>query len=96
MMKIKEFILKNEVVVKSWLIENNIIDEDDIDDIEFSVGSFEDKNGEIIESDEIVGIEDVGCDFSFKRKFVKDKYGDSSELKIKINDKIVYVLYYNM
>jgi hypothetical protein len=96
MKKIKEFILENEVVVKSWLIENNIVDKDDIDDIEFNVGSFEDKNGEIIESDEIVGIEDIGCDFSFKRKFVKDKYGDSSELKIKINNKIVYVLCYNI
>jgi hypothetical protein len=96
MIKIKEFILENEVVVKSWLIENNIVDEDDIDDIEFVMGSFEDKNGEIIESDEIVGIEDIGCDFSFKRKFVKDKYGDSSEKKIKINNKIVYVLCYNM
>jgi hypothetical protein len=96
MIKIKEFILENEVVVKSWLIENNIVDKDDINDIKFSVGSFEDKNGEIIESDEIVGIEDIGCDFSFKRKFVKDKYGDSSELKIKINNKIVYVLCYNI
>jgi len=95
MKKIKEFILENEVEVKNWLIEENIIDEDDVDDVEFVDGAFEIK-GDIIESDEICSVEDVGCDFSFKRKFVKDKYGDSSELEIKIKDKIVYVLYYNM
>jgi hypothetical protein len=96
MKKIKEFILENEVEVKNWLIDNNIIDEDDIDDVEFVDGAFENSKGDIIESDEICSVEDVGCDFSFKRKFVKDKYGDSSELEMKIKDKIVYVLYYNM
>lgn len=95
-MKVKEFILENEVVVKNWLIDNNIIDEDDIDDIEFVDGAFEDSKGEIIESDEICGVEDVGCDFSFKRKFVKDKYGDGSEEELVINDKKIYVLIYNM
>ena len=95
-MKVKEFILENEVVVKNWLIEENIIDEDDIDDIEFVDGAFEDSKGEIIESDEICGVEDYGVDFSFKRKFVKDKYGDSSEEELVINDKKIYVLIYNI
>jgi hypothetical protein len=95
-MKIKEFILKNEVVVKNWLVDNNIIDEDDFDDLEFVEGSFEDSKGDIIESDEICSVEDYGCDFSFKRKFVKDKYGDGSEKELIINDKKVYVLVYNM
>jgi hypothetical protein len=95
-MKIKEFILKNEVVVKNWLVDNNIIDEDDFDDLEFVEGSFEDSKGDIIESDEICSVEDYGCDFSFKRKFVKDKYKDSSEKELIINDKKIYVLVYNM
>ena len=95
-MKIKEFILKNEVVVKNWLVDNNIIDEDDFEDLEFVDGAFEDNKGDIIESDEICSVEDYGCDFSFKRKFVKDKYGDGSEKELIINDKKIYVLIYNM
>jgi hypothetical protein len=95
-MKIKEFILENEVVVKNWLVDNNIIDEDDFEDLEFVEGAFEDNKGNIIESDEICSVEDYGCDFSFKRKFVKDKYGDGSEKELIINDKKIYVLIYNM
>jgi hypothetical protein len=95
-MKIKEFILKNEVVVKNWLVENNIVDEDDIDDIEFVDGAFENNKEEIIETDEICSVDDYGCDFSFKRKFVKDKYGDGSEKELIIDGKKVYVLIYNI
>jgi hypothetical protein len=95
-MKIKEFIEENEVVVKNWLVENNVIDEDDVDDIEFGSGGFEDDKGDIIESEEICGVVDYGIDFSFKRKFVKDKYGDSCEEKLVINNKNIYVLIYNI
>ena len=95
-MKIKEFILENEVVVKNWLVDNNIIDEDDFEDLEFVEGAFEDNKGDIIESDKICSVEDYGCDFSFKRKFVKDKYGDGSEKELIINDKKIYILIYNM
>jgi hypothetical protein len=28
-MKVKEFILENEIVVKEWLVENGIVNEDD-------------------------------------------------------------------
>jgi hypothetical protein len=95
-MKIKEFILDNETMVKNWLVENFIIDEDDIKDIVFVDGAFEDNKEDIIETDEICSVKDSGCDFSFKRKFVKDKYEDGSEEELVINGKKVYVLIYNM
>lgn len=95
-MKIKEFILENEIVVKNWLIENNVIDEDDIDDVEFVEGGYFNNKEELIETDEVCSVEAYGCDFSFKRKFVKDIYGDSSERELIINNKKVYVLFYNI
>jgi hypothetical protein len=99
-MKIKEFILENESEFINWIIDRGCVDEDDIEDIEFEDGAYEDGDGDdydIIETDEICCVVGYGVDFSFKRKFVSDKYfDDSEEDELIINGKKVYVLIYNM
>ena len=100
-MKIKEFILENESEFINWLIDNDYVDENDIDDIEFEDGCYEEGVGggliKVIETDEICSVVDYGIDFSFDRKYVSDKYNcDASEDELIINGKKVYVLVYNM
>ena len=93
-MKIKEFILENEVEVKNWLIDE--FDEDEFEEIKFVDGAYFNDKNELIETDEICNIEGFGCDFSFNRKFVKSEYEDNREDKIIINNKKVYILLYNI
>jgi hypothetical protein len=83
-MKVIDFVKLNEVEIKNKLIELDLIDEDDIEDVEF-VENFDDE--------EICGGEDMGFDFSFKKSKVNDF--DVETFKLKINDRILFGCYYS-
>jgi hypothetical protein len=91
-MKIKEFILKNEVVVKNWLVENGIVNEDD--NINYHDGNYEDEYGEDHVTDEVCSIYNIGCDFSFDKKYLNIEYGDCDCLELNINGKALYAIVY--
>jgi hypothetical protein len=89
-MKIKEFILKNEVVVKNWLVDKNIVDEDDAKDLEFVDGDYSYEG--LSNAKEICSVKDYGVDFSFERKFVEATYEEDINYALIIDGKKVYVL----
>jgi hypothetical protein len=100
-MKIKEFILENKSEFINWIIDKDYVDEDDIKDIKFEDGCYEEGVGrdliKIVETDEICCVVDYGVDFSFDRKFVSNVYNnDAEEDELIINGKKVYVLIYNI
>jgi hypothetical protein len=76
-MKVIEFVKLNEVEIKNELIKLNLIDEDDIDELNFE---------ENIDDKEICGGEEFGIDFSFN----KSKVDEDETFELKINNKVLF------
>jgi hypothetical protein len=76
-MKVIEFVKLNEVEIKNELIKLNLIDEDDIDELNFE---------ENIDDEEICGGEEFGIDFSFN----KSKVDEDETFELKINNKVLF------
>ena len=95
-MKIIEFLKENKEELFNKLVEKGFIDKDDVDinDLMFEIGCYE-KGDDLIESEEICGVLE-GVDLSFKRKFVKNLYGDAYEFEFEFKGKKVYGLSYNV
>jgi hypothetical protein len=100
-MNIIKFLEENKVELFDKLIELELVCIDDVedgdlsvDDLTFVKGYYE-KGDDLIESEEICGVL-VGLDLSFKRKFVKDVYGDAWEVEFDVKGKKVFGLSYNV
>ena len=100
-MTVIEFLKESKEELFNKLVELEFIDSDevedgdiDVNDLMFEVGCYE-KGDDLIESEEICGVLE-GVDLSFKRKFVRDIYGDGFEFELKINNKRIYGLSYSV
>jgi hypothetical protein len=99
MKSIIEFLEDNKNELFERMIEVNYFDDEDEDDtvdkIRLLKGYYINSKDELIETDEVCSVVD-GFDISFKRKYVKDIYGDANEVEIEINNKKLYCLLYNV
>ena len=96
MKNVIEFLEDNKVELFKVMIELDIVDEDDdINDIELMKGCYYDKDENFYEGvDDVCNVTD-GFDISFKRKYVKNIFGDAEEIVINIDNKKVYGLIYS-
>jgi hypothetical protein len=96
MKNVIEFLEDNKVELFKVMIELDIVDEDDdINDIELMKGCYYDKDENFYENvEEVCNVTD-GFDISFKRKYVKNIFGDAEEIVINIGGKKLYGLIYS-
>jgi len=86
-MKVLDFVKLNENEVIDNLIKLNLIDEDDVEEIEFVNSG---------ENDEICGVEEMGVDFSFdKEKLMGWDMEEENIIELNINDKILFGCFYD-
>jgi hypothetical protein len=103
MKNVIEFLEDNKVELFKVMIELDIVDEDDVNDgydemddyINLVKGSYYDKDENFYENVEDVCNVTEGFDVSFKRKYVKDIFGDAEEIMINIGGKKLYGLVYS-
>ena len=99
-MKIGEYLEQNKTELWNELIKHELLNMDDIEDGYITIndlycdrmGCWE---GEDQLTDKICGVME-GMDLSFDRKYVTDKYSDTSEFEIEVNGKKVFGLRYNV
>ena len=92
---ILSFLKANKQELLSKIAKEFRFDEDDMEDLnsqEIVIGGNADGEEDI----EIAGLGEMGLDFSFNPKKVKDTYGDASNFKLVIAGKPIYGISYNM
>jgi len=92
---ILSFLKANKQELLSKIAKEFRFDEDDMEDLnseEIVIGGNADGEEDI----EIAGLGEVGLDFSFNPKKVKDVYGDADNFKLIIAGKPVYGISYNV